>query len=69
MERTNIHNLLSDEKTLNRFCNDIKNGAVAVIPTDTFKNVIGDKPVKLLTTIAKPPKPPYTMLLGIIKAL
>jgi L-threonylcarbamoyladenylate synthase len=36
MKRINIHNLLSDKITLNCFCNDIENGAVAVIPTDTL---------------------------------
>ena len=36
MKRIKIQDLLSDENSLNLFCNDIKNGAIAVIPTDTL---------------------------------
>ena len=36
MRRIKINDLLSDEVTLNEFCSDIKNGAIAVIPTDTL---------------------------------
>lgn len=36
MKRINIRDLLSDEVYLNQFCEDMKNGAVAVIPTDTL---------------------------------
>ena len=36
MKRIKIHDLLEDKSSLNQFCNDMKNGAVAVIPTDTL---------------------------------
>lgn len=36
MRRINIHNLLEDKNTLKCFCEDMQNGAVAVIPTDTL---------------------------------
>ena len=36
MKRIKIHDLLADKDILNQFCKDIKNGAVAVVPTDTL---------------------------------
>ena len=36
MKRINIKDLLSDKESLMQFCEDMKNGAVAVIPTDTL---------------------------------
>lgn len=36
MKRLTINDLMSDKETLNKFCIDMKNGAVAVIPTDTL---------------------------------
>ena len=36
MKRIKIKNLLEDKNTLNCFCNDMQNGALAVIPTDTL---------------------------------
>lgn len=36
MKRIKIHDLLSDKKSLNQLCEDLKDGAIAVIPTDTL---------------------------------
>ena len=36
MKRINIHDLLSNKTELTMFCNDMRNGAIAVIPTDTL---------------------------------
>lgn len=36
MKRIKIKELLSDKSSLKQFCEDMKNGAVAVIPTDTL---------------------------------
>ena len=36
MKRIKIKDLLYDKNSLNQFCKDMKNGAVAVIPTDTL---------------------------------
>lgn len=36
MRRIKIKDLLADEVALKEFCSDMKNGAVAVIPTDTL---------------------------------
>ena len=36
MNRIKIKDLLSDKTSLKQFCEDMKNGAVAVIPTDTL---------------------------------
>ncbi len=36
MKRLNIRNLLNDRTILDEFCESIKNGGVAVIPTDTL---------------------------------
>lgn len=36
MKRIKIKDLLYDKNSLNQFCKDIENGAVAVIPTDTL---------------------------------
>lgn len=36
MERIKINDLLADKEKLQKFCNDMANGAVAVVPTDTL---------------------------------
>ena len=36
MKRVKIEELLSDERLFHQFCRDLKNGAVAVVPTDTL---------------------------------
>ena len=36
MKRIKIHDLLADKNVLKQFCEDVKNGAVTVIPTDTL---------------------------------